>query len=480
METLFINKIASFIKRHNLLTPKSKYLVALSGGADSVALLLALNELGYNVEACHCNFHLRGEESDRDELFCTNLCAQLGIPLHRIHFDTKSYAEVHKESIEMAARNLRYQYFKQLKKDIEASGVCVAHHQDDSVETVLINLIRGTGIKGLTGISPKNRDILRPLLCIEKEDILKYLKGRGQDYVTDSTNFVDDIVRNKIRLNIIPLLKDINPAACQNIAKTAHYLDEANKVLESSNIMEEALFIDDYGCDGPVAKDDLGFIYIDKDWVKEQASQEFVLYSALNPFGFTGNQTEEMLNSFDKIGKTWESPTHQLVIDRENFVIRDKSKMTTFIPKTFPETGCYLLPPRSVLAEWPIKKFNTDEECEEYWRSEQKIRITSMERDLDFTASKEDYTITVDAEKIQFPLMLRLTQAGDSFHPFGMKGNKLVSDYLTDKKVNLFMKESQLVLVDATDNIIWLVGKRTSEDYKIQPSTKHILQVEIL
>lgn len=204
----FIQKVREYIQDQHLLTStKELYLVALSGGADSVALLLSLRALGYQVEACHCNFHLRGEESNRDEQFCVKLCERLAIPLHRIHFDTRSYATLHKESIELAARNLRYRYFEQLRQDMNAEGICVAHHRDDSVETVLINLVRGTGINGLTGISSRNGNILRPLLCVNKEEILAYLEEKNESYITDSSNLVDDVVRNKIRLRILPLLK---------------------------------------------------------------------------------------------------------------------------------------------------------------------------------------------------------------------------------------------------------------------------------
>lgn len=167
--------------------------------------------MGIDTEAVTCNFHLRGKESDRDENFCVALCERLGIKLHRCHFDTRSYAEARKISIEMAARELRYRYFEQLRQDIGAEAICVAHHQDDSIETLLMNLIRGTGINGLKGIQPINGHIIRPLLCVGRKDIEDYLNSLGQDYVTDSTNLVDDVMRNKIRLNVIPLLETINP-----------------------------------------------------------------------------------------------------------------------------------------------------------------------------------------------------------------------------------------------------------------------------
>lgn len=436
----FIHRIEDFISRNHLLEKDGKYLVALSGGADSVTLLWVLHELGYQIEACHCNFQLRGAESDRDEQFCVQLCEQLGIPLHRIHFDTRLYAEVHKESIELAARNLRYLYFAQLKEDVEADGICVAHHQDDTVETVLINLIRGAGIQGLTGISAKNGDILRPLLCVDRKEILAYLEEKGQDYVTDSTNLVDDVVRNKIRLNIIPMLKEINPAASKNIAQAAHHLEEANKMLSSIAICGE--------------KSEDGTIRVAVLEIESAASAEYALYSSLSPYGFRGKAITEILASLHSTGKTWTSETHQLVIDRDCILIREK-KTEAFQGMKIPETGCYVLP------------------------RDEKIKLSIREREIDFSPSKEKFLITLDADAVTFPLHLRLAQNGDTFHPFGMKGKKLVSNYLTDRKKNLFEKQSQLVLEDAKGQIIWVVGERTSELCKIKEDTKKILYIQV-
>lgn len=436
----FIHRIEDFISRNHLLEKDGKYLVALSGGADSVTLLWVLHELRYQIEACHCNFQLRGAESDRDEQFCVQLCEQLGIPLHRIHFDTRLYAEVHKESIELAARNLRYRYFAQLKEDVEADGICVAHHQDDTVETVLINLIRGAGIQGLTGISAKNGDILRPLLCVDRKEILAYLEEKGQDYVTDSTNLVDDVVRNKIRLNIIPMLKEINPAASKNIAQAAHHLEEANKMLSSIAICGE--------------KSEDGTIRVAVLEIESAASAEYALYSSLSPYGFRGKAITEILASLHSTGKTWTSETHQLVIDRDCILIREK-KTEAFQGMKIPETGCYVLP------------------------RDEKIKLSIREREIDFSPSKEKFLITLDADAVTFPLHLRLAQNGDTFHPFGMKGKKLVSDYLTDRKKNLFEKQSQLVLEDAKGQIIWVVGERTSELCKIKEDTKKILYIQV-
>ena len=438
----FKARIENYILRHHLLKEDGKYLIALSGGADSVSLLLILKELGYHIEACHCNFHLRGEESNRDEAFCVALCQRLDIPFHRIHFDTKEYAALHKQSIEMAARELRYRYFEQLRQDLEADGICVAHHRDDSVETVLINLIRGTGINGLKGISPRNGKILRPLLCMDRKDILEYLKKKGQDYVTDSTNLVDDVVRNKIRLNILPMLKEINPSVCANIATTAEHVAEASKMLD--------------GMSHIASTHEDGSVTIDKDRLMEQASPEYVLFANLSSFGFTGDVIQQILDSINAIGKTWQSATHQLVIDRDCIFIKVKLE-NDFHPIRIPESGSYVY--------------------HEVDGSEQKIKVSLMKKSDDFKPSKEARHVTLDAQMVKFPLTLRGIEKGDRFHPFGMKGSKLVSDYLTDRKKNLFDKQVQRVLVDAQGIILWLVGERTSDDCKITSDSTEVLDI---
>lgn len=447
----FVQTIQQNIIQQHLLEKDKKYLVALSGGADSVALLLVLYELGYTVEACHCNFHLRGEESDRDERFCVTLCQQLNIELHRIHFDTRTYAKLHNESIELAARNLRYRFFDQLRKDVDAAGICVAHHQDDNVETILINLIRGTGLKGLTGISPVNGYIIRPFLCITRQDILDYLTERQQNFVTDSSNLVDDVVRNKIRLNIIPMLKEINPAVCHNIAATARYLTEASKMLTAALEKEKEQIYQEIPASFCMPQP---VIRISKSWLLNQASTEYALFHTLSPYGVSGKMIQEILLSINSTGKTWQTPTHQILIDREHILIKE-NKEDDFRKILIPEPGSYVT-------------------------AIGKIRISKETVTEDFQPSKEKHLITLEARNIKFPLMLRRTQQGDAFIPFGMKGRKLVSDYLTDRKRNLFEKQSQLILEDSAGNILWVVGERTSDDFRIKHTTETILKIEIV
>ncbi len=438
-----IARINDFIVRHKLLKKEEKYIVALSGGADSVMLLSALKQLGYTIEAAHCNFHLRGEESDRDENFCRKLCEKNNIPFHFTHFDTKTYATLHKISIEMAARNLRYGYFKQLCRYTDASAVCVAHHKDDSVETVLINLIRGTGLHGLTGISPINGDIIRPLLCVTRNEIEDYLKTTNQDFVTDSTNLMDDVTRNKIRLNIIPMLEKINPNARESIYKTVLRLKEAEKILD--NELEEAR--------KRVSGINGNQTFVNIKELEKEVSVEYTLYHILKGYGFSPSQIEQISCNIDaQTGKMWSSNTHQLLIDRDRILIEPVKKN---IEKKIriPFVGTYIY----------------DENI--------KLSFNIKAIDNDFRVSKEKNHVCLDADKVKFPLTIRNTEKADKFVPFGMKGTKLVSDYMTDAKKNLFDKRKQLVLTDADNNIIWLVNERPDNRFRITEASINVLSV---
>lgn len=443
----FLSVISRFINTHQLLRRGDKCLVALSGGADSVALTLALLQLGYAVEAVHCNFHLRGEESDRDEKFCASFCKEHNIKLHVVHFDTTAYADLHKVSIEMAARELRYNHFSQLKRDVNAAVVCVAHHRDDSAETVLMNLIRGTGVHGLTGIAPKNGYIVRPLLCVSRRDIEDALRLDGQQFVTDSTNLIDDVVRNKIRLNIIPALKQINPSVSLSIAKTAERMSEVANVFDRA--MEKA------AAEATVSRDEERTVLSIPSIMSSQ-SAENVLFFLLKGFSFNPLQVEQIHQTMmSESGRVFTSPSHQLLIDREQIIIEPLEKASSRSMK-IPEEGLYVYD--------GITRFRVE------YSSYTSATIIS----------KEACCLCADASKVKFPLIVRTAATGDRFVPFGMKGTKLVSDFLTDQKLNLFDKRRQLIIADASGEIMWVVGRRTSNRCRITPQTKMMLKITCL
>ncbi len=446
---LFTDKIFRYISRHDLLCRDGFYIVALSGGADSVALLLTLRELGYRIEAAHCNFNLRGDESVRDENFCVDLCKELGITLHRIHFDTRTYASLHHQSVEMAARELRYRYFEQLRRDIKADGVCVAHHSDDQVETVLLNLVRGTGIQGLQGMRPRQGNILRPLLGVSRQDILTFLAEKRQPFVTDSTNLEDEAMRNKLRLNIIPLLQQINPAASSNIIRMTENLHEASVVLEQA--LQEGI---------RTITTEHGAISIPT--LLRQPSPAYLLWQLLSPKGFKRTQIEEMASS-QRSGATWLSDHWVASISQDRLYLVERSAWDQ-VPPTMklPEDGTY------------IYNRSADEgNGMAPWR----IRVDYRKMDDDYQIDRSPNVAQLDATKVDFPLVLRPIATGDKFCPFGMDRAKLVSDYLADHKIPLHERRRQLVLCSATGEILWLVGQRIDNRFAIQRKQGELLVI---
>ena len=415
------SKVERYINKHKLLKPSELYIVALSGGADSVALLLLLKNAGFNVHAAHCNFRLRGAESDRDEVFCVELCHRLGVELHRVHFDTREYAELHKVSIEMAARELRYRWFEQLREDIGAAGICVAHHRDDSVENVILNMVRGTGVHGLVGIRPRNGYILRPLLCVSRDEIEGFLTSCGQKYITDSTNLEDEATRNKVRHHIIPELQQLNGKALENI----------QRMTERMAAVEELL--DAYKAQTIVRKEDGIAIR------KLDVLNDYLLYELLADYGFNSAQASQICDSMraDSVGSVFSSADYDLLVDRECLLV--EPHLEPMKPFVIPETGTYIL----------------DEK--------HKIRVESGA----FEVSKDPLVATLDASKVHFPLTVRRAEEGDWMVPFGMSGRKLLSDMMTDLKKSIFDKRKQIVVTDNQGIIIWAVGLRVSQNVAI-------------
>ena len=455
------SKVDAYIKKHKLLKTKDLYLVALSGGADSVALLLLLKEHGFNVHAAHCNFRLRGAESDGDEAFCVELCQGLGIELHRVHFDTRTYAELHKVSIEMAARELRYGWFAQLCKDLGAAGVCVAHHRDDSVETVLLNLVRGTGLRGLTGIKPRSEQtmtcgknsqeqsklvVLRPLLCVSRPEIEAFLAERGQKYVTDSTNLEADVLRNKVRLQVLPMLRELNPAVSENIQRTAENLAEAQEVLDT--------VVAEYKNSNTLEISEL----------EKYGSSEYIVYEWLKNYGFNGSQVRRILDA--ECGGIVSSATGY-------DVLKDRSRLIVEKTEDYSQGG------RNVSSK-PSKRMVVPEEgtyVMPEFGGKTAENISFKVRKCAVYVSKEPHIATLDAAKVRFPLTIRRVEEGDKMQPFGMQGTKLLSDLMTDLKMNLFEKRRQLVVVDAQGVIVWAVSLRTDQRVAVSDQTKEVLEI---
>ncbi|WP_314815557.1 tRNA lysidine(34) synthetase TilS [Hoylesella nanceiensis] len=423
------------------------YLVALSGGADSVALLWALKKLGYNIEAAHCNFHLRGKESDRDEDFCKNLCRELDVKLHLAHFDTQTNASLHGISIEMAARNLRYNYFEALLKDINASAVCVAHHKDDSAETLLLNLLRGTGLEGLTGIKSKNNRIVRPFLCVRRNEIINYLEQQKQSFVIDSSNLVNDVQRNKIRLDVMPLLQTINPLVVEHLNQTGEYVEEATAILNTTlEQMQDRVVL--------LKTEEQTIVDIER--LEKEQSSNYLLWYILKNYDFNTAQIKQISYGLKtSVGRVWESATHALTINNNKIIVE-------------PLFTC------------DSKEYRLIEEGLYHLNSKLSIEIKQEPYSIDNGFSKDSKDVWIDADKVVFPLSIRLIKEGDRMIPLGMKGSKLISDMLTDTKVSYFDRQRQYVLLNNDQQIIWLVGRRIDDRYKITSFTKTVLKIKLL
>ena len=437
-----IDQVRKFIQQHHLLTTDKPVLVGLSGGADSVALLAVLHRLGYACVALHCNFHLRGAESMRDEQFARQLATDhFQIPFYKQDFQTEDYAQAHHVSIEMAARELRYAWFDQMRDKWQAQAIAVAHHRDDQVETVLLNLLRGSGIRGLSGMSPKQGFVVRPFLAVSREAILQWLNQENLTYVTDSSNLSDAYQRNFIRLRIMPLLEQMNPSAKQSIARTAVHLADAEQLYQVALQQAKA----------SICLSDNRFSI---PHLIHQPARATVLHELLHPYGFSRTTCQSIDMALEGLsGKEFYSTTHRLVKDRESLWV---------VPISSQETD----------ASFWIQ------EGQSVWEGPISLTLQMLEytSEIQIPISKEE--ICVDYDKLQFPLCLRHWKKGDWFIPFGMKGRKKLSDYFSDHKYCRIEKE-QTWLLCSGDDVVWMVGERLDNRYRIGERTKKVLHVKI-
>lgn len=434
-----LQTVRTYIDKHKLLTAGKPVIVGLSGGGDSVALITLLCDLGYNCIAAHCNFHLRGGESDRDEAFARMLSDYLDVPFYHTDFDTSGYAREKQISTEMAARELRYRWFEKLRIEHAAQAIAVAHHRQDNVETLLLNLVRGTGIRGLAGMKPKNGCVVRPLLEINKDDITDWLDKKKLNYVTDSTNLSDEYTRNFLRLKVIPLLEELNPSVADSIARTASNLAEVETIYTSAI---ECMHKD-------IITEDGRSVLIEP--LLRMPSPGTVLYEYLKRYNFNSAVTSDVYQSLaGESGRRFYSVSHELVKDRDRLLIRplsgvEENQEIILVDENDKEIA---IPVKFSLKREPLSD------------------NTYIEKDKN--------TATLDYDKLQFPLLLRRWEEGDWFIPFGMKGRKKLSDYFTDRKFSLFEKKSMWLLCSG-EKIAWIVGERIDNRFCIDKSSKEAL-----
>ncbi|MDC8001237.1 tRNA lysidine(34) synthetase TilS [Aequorivita todarodis] len=414
-----------------------KLLIACSGGLDSTVLTYLLKQSNYEIALAHCNFSLRGKESDGDEMFVIGLAKNLQIPVFAETFDTKKFAKEHGISTQMAARDLRYNWFAEILNDFKYDYLLTAHQLDDDLETFFINLSRGTGLNGLTGIPKENNKIVRPLLSFSREEILKFAEENHLKWREDSSNKKTDYLRNKLRLEVLPKFKESNESLLKNFRKTQQNLQASQNLIEDYMALVYKLAVS--------KNDDSYKINIQK--LKELPHTEALLYELLNGFGFT--EWEDVSNLLDaQTGKQVFSKTHRLLKNREELLLTE------------------------------IDSENLDEES---LVSEAGITspITLKIAPSKYIGETEKNLIYVASEKLNFPLRLRKWRSGDTFQPFGMKGKKKLSKFFKDEKIPLNEKEKIWLLLSG-GKIVWVIGHRMDDRFKVAENTKKILKITYL
>lgn len=422
-----IDKSFSFLKG-------KKLLIACSGGLDSVVLSKLLHDLNYEIALAHCNFSLRGKESDGDETFIIGLAQKMEIPVFVETFDTKEFAKNNGISTQMAARDLRYKWFAEILQNFKYDYLLTAHHLDDDLETFFINLSRGTGLNGLLGIPKKNGTVIRPLLSFSRDQILDYAKSEHVKWREDSSNQKADYLRNKMRLEVIPKFKEANDSVLKSFKKTQHNLQGSKKLIEDYMALIYSMVI----------KEEVGFYKIDIQKLQQLPNTEALLYELLNGFGFTEwNDVSSLLTA--QTGRQLFSKTHRLLRNRDEFLLSKIEFQDFPVEFMLSENGI----------ESPIKL-----------RIERTKYIGETEKNL----------IYVDSGKLNFPLTIRKWKNGDSFHPFGLGGKKKLSKYFKDEKLSILEKESLWLLMSG-EEIVWVIGYRMNEKFRVTETTDQILKI---
>ncbi|RZK41480.1 MAG: tRNA lysidine(34) synthetase TilS [Pedobacter sp.] len=436
--------IANFIKHieeHVLFTKDDHVLLAVSGGKDSVLMAQLFKLADFKFSIAHCNFNLRGDESQRDEHFVKLLASTLDVPFHVIHFDTKVYAKENRLSTQMAARHLRYQWFEEIRTEFAYNYIAVAHHQNDSVETILLNLVRGTGISGLHGIQPRREKLVRPLLFLSSNQIENLIEENGIDFVEDSSNNSSNYARNSIRHNVVPVLKQINPNLEETFAKNAARFLETEQLLFQIVAQTRVM----------ICEEKNGSAYFSIEKIKTLYPQKLLTFELLRPYHFTSEVVDEILEALDKqSGTSYFSSTHRATVDRSELIISAKSVDSSLV----------FIHPHD-----PSVQFLT-----------QKL---SLSYSVSIVVGRDPDMAYVDADKLIFPLILRSKQDGDRFVPLGMKQNKKISDFFIQQKVAVPNKSKVPILVNGNGEIIWVAGFRQDDRYKVKATTKKVAIFEL-
>ncbi|WP_158797126.1 tRNA lysidine(34) synthetase TilS [Pedobacter sp. L105] len=436
-----LQNFIDYVNQNSLFDPEDRILLAVSGGKDSVLMVHLFKQAGYNFGIAHCNFKLRGAESQRDEQFVLELASSLDVPFYVTHFDTKAYAAAQRISTQMAARDLRYRWFEQLRGEKGFDRIAVAHHQDDAIETILLNLVRGTGISGLHGILPKRDYLVRPLLFLSRNQIEELIAANGLAFVEDSSNGSAAYARNKIRLNVIPKLKEINPSLEHTFAQNIQRFTETELVLQQVVAQLKSDICEERG----------NGIYISMEKIGRLNPKKLLLFELLKDYNFTAVVLEEVLNSLTKqSGTSFYSSSHRITIDRIEMIITRISAAAGLNKIIHHGVHHVLLNNQSI--------------------------IITYSDELSFENNK--HKAFVDADQLIFPLVIRSWQEGDRFMPIGMKNYKNLSDFFIDQKIPLPEKSAVPILINGNGEVVWVVGLRQDNRYKVTSTTKKVVIFE--
>ena len=434
-----LEQLQAYINRYNLIAEGDKLILALSGGIDSMVLAGLLLKSKVEFVAAHCNFHLRGEESDGDEKFVRDYAERNGIQCFVKHFETEKYAADNGISIEMAARDLRYDWFEQLRQQLGYDKIAVAHHADDQAETFFINLLRGAGLNGLKGMKPQNGVIIRPLLWVSREQIRKYAVENQILWREDHTNAESVYLRNKIRNQLLPAFDELQPEARQGLYKSLEHLSAENELYRE--LLQEKL--------GQIIEYNGDIQRIPHSAFLIQHSSFQLLFEWLRQYGFNTDQCHFIYDAIGTgVGHQYCSATHRLVIGRDELQL------------------------------FEIKEDTNEEIQIEIGEEEILLPVhlcfAKLEKTPDFVIDKSPNVAQLDFNKLKFPLTLRRWRHGDRFHPLGMKGSKLLSDFFVDQKFTEWQKRNVWLLISANGDILWVLGHRIDDRFKVTESTKTI------